>query len=209
MTRGSAPDETRAKLLAAAADEIVQRGYSGASLSRTAERIGLTKGAFSRHFPTKGSIVDAIVAAAAERGPGILRVAQQTFPTSPIRTCILAIGGISAAAHADPVLSAALLLVQDPAIDIVRVAPFRQLVAGLLRVPLHAAVEQEGYVLTMSVDDAVQFLVVVLTGFLVASRFVEDFGARQEPLFLQAALAALGIVDAEEVVMDVLRQLAP
>lgn len=195
------------KLLAAAAEEIVDRGYSGASLSRTAERIGLAKGAFSRHFPTKDSIVDAIVAAAAERSPDILRMAGEGFPGSPIRACILAIGGIAAAARDDPLISASLLLVQDPAIDVVRVAPFRRLVADMLRAPLSAAVEEEGYALVMSVDDAVQFLLVVLTGFLSSRRFDQTFGPRQELIFMQAALVGIGVPDAEGIVLDVLRRL--
>jgi len=207
MSPGAAPAATRAKLLAAAAEEIVRRGYTAASLSLTAERIGLTKGAFSRHFPTKDALVEAIIAEAVQRGPGVLAAAQAAFPDSPIRVCIFVIGGIAAAAQADPVLGAALLLVQDPAIDAARAAPFRRMVAELLSVPLAAAVEKEGYVLTMAVEDAAQFLVVVLTGFLSSIRFAEDFGPRHEPLFVQAALVGIGVPDAPAVVADVLHRL--
>ncbi|KJL20763.1 DNA-binding transcriptional repressor AcrR [Microbacterium azadirachtae] len=207
MTPGAAPDATRAKLLAAAAEEIVARGYTAASLSRTAERIGLTKGAFSRHFPTKDDLVEAIIAEAARRGPGLLRDAQDAFPASPLRACIYAVGEISAAGRTDPVLAASLLLVQDPAIDARRVAPLRRMVADVLRVPLTAAVAEEGYDLTLPVEDAVQFLVVLLTGILSSARFADDFGPQHEVLSVQAALAGLGIPDAAEVVADVIRRL--
>lgn len=207
MTPGAAADATRAKLLAAAAEEIVARGYTAASLSRTAERIGLTKGAFSRHFPTKDALVDAIVAEAARRGPGVLVAAQEAFPASPIRACVFAIGGIAAAGRTDPVLAASLLLVQDPAIDARRVVPLRRMVADLLRVPLAAAESQERYALVMPVDDAVQFLIVVLTGLLSSIRFADGLAPQYEMLFVQAALVGIGVPDAAEVVSDVIRRL--
>ncbi|WP_251438431.1 TetR/AcrR family transcriptional regulator [Microbacterium sp. USTB-Y] len=207
MNPGAAADATRAKLLVAAAEEIVARGYTAASLSRTAERIGLTKGAFSRHFPTKDDLVEAIIAEAVRRGPGILRAAQDAFPASSIRACIFAIGGISAAWRTDPVFAAAVLLAQDPAIDARRVLPLRRMVADVLRAPLTAAVREEGCPLVCPVEEAVQFLVVLLTGFLSSARFTEDFGPQRELLFVQAALTGIGIPDSGEVVADVIRRL--
>ena len=51
----------RERILDAAALEIVQSGYAGSSLSAIAGRLGLTKGALSRQFPTKDSLIDEIV----------------------------------------------------------------------------------------------------------------------------------------------------
>jgi hypothetical protein len=92
--------------------------------------------------------------------------------------------------------------VQDPAIDVVRVAPFRRLVADMLRAPLSAAVEEEGYALVMSVDDAVQFLLVVLTGFLSSRRFDQTFGLVRAHLHASSA-RRIGVPDAEGIVLDV------
>lgn len=61
------PQKKRQSLLIAAAEDILEYGYAGSSLSSTAARIGLTKGAFSYHFPTKQDLVSAMMAISAER----------------------------------------------------------------------------------------------------------------------------------------------
>ncbi|GAA4477604.1 TetR/AcrR family transcriptional regulator [Microbacterium panaciterrae] len=207
MTSGSEAGATRSRLLAAAADEIIQRGYSGASLSRIGERIGLTKGAFSRHFPTKDTLVDAIAERSAEASSGVLAAAEAAFPSSPIRSCILVIGGLAASARTDPVLAAAVLLFQDPSVDTARIAPFRATLAEMLLTCLRGAVAREGYTLTMSLDDSVQFIIVVLTGILSSLRFADTYEPHQEPLFVQAMLIGIGIPDAAEVISDAMRLL--
>lgn len=51
---------TRETLLSAAAAEIIQHGYSGASMSSIAARLGMTKGAFAYHFPAKRDLAMAM-----------------------------------------------------------------------------------------------------------------------------------------------------
>jgi TetR/AcrR family transcriptional regulator, transcriptional repressor of aconitase len=53
---------TRARFLAAAAEEIAQRGYEGASLSDIAARVGEPKTALRYHYPTKADFARDILA---------------------------------------------------------------------------------------------------------------------------------------------------
>ncbi|AHD22448.1 TetR family transcriptional regulator [Rhodococcus pyridinivorans SB3094] len=52
---------TRAKLLDAAVDSLVEHGYSGTSTQGIAKRAGVSRGAQLHHFPTKESLVVAAV----------------------------------------------------------------------------------------------------------------------------------------------------
>lgn len=208
MRSDSGTDQTRLRLLTAAAQEILERGYAGASLSRIGERIGLTKGAFSHHFPTKISIVDALIAHVVGRIPAISLAAEDAFPGSPIRACVAVIGGVASATRADPVFGAAILAFQDPGIESAKVAPLRRAVGEAIGERLRRAEQIEGYRLAMDVADAVQYVQVLLAGFLSSARFAETFREHQEPLFLKATLEGIGIRDADAVIADVLRALA-
>jgi len=55
------PDVTRAKLLAAAFEEIHRHGFQAASLDRILARAGVTKGALYHHFPDKAALGYAVV----------------------------------------------------------------------------------------------------------------------------------------------------
>ena len=47
------PDQTRARLLEAAFEEIYQHGFQGMRVDEILERTGLKKGAFYHHFSTQ------------------------------------------------------------------------------------------------------------------------------------------------------------
>ncbi|WP_225096901.1 TetR/AcrR family transcriptional regulator [Streptomyces sp. CoH27] len=52
---------TRERVLTAAAEVFAAQGYSRATLSAVAERIGMTKGALYGHFPSKKSLAGALI----------------------------------------------------------------------------------------------------------------------------------------------------
>ena len=56
-----APEETRAKILQAAFEEIHERGFQGAGLSQIVERAKITKGGLFHHFESKQDLGYAIV----------------------------------------------------------------------------------------------------------------------------------------------------
>ena len=53
--------KTRQQILEKAAEEIYQHGVSDTSLSQIVKSVGLSKGAFYHHFPTKKSLVESVI----------------------------------------------------------------------------------------------------------------------------------------------------
>jgi AcrR family transcriptional regulator len=58
--RRGTPDETRARLVAAAADEIEARGYFGTDSNRIARAAGYAPGSFYKHFEDKRAVFLAV-----------------------------------------------------------------------------------------------------------------------------------------------------
>lgn len=56
------PDTTRQKLLDVSAEEMLQHGYTGASLSDILHKAGISKGALYHHFPNKQELGYAVFA---------------------------------------------------------------------------------------------------------------------------------------------------
>lgn len=54
-------EETRLQLMQAARDQFARLGYDGASVEGICRSIGLSKGAFYYHFPSKGAIFHALL----------------------------------------------------------------------------------------------------------------------------------------------------
>ncbi|MEN8655097.1 helix-turn-helix domain-containing protein [Streptomyces sp. 21So2-11] len=54
-------EERRAEILRAALDVIAERGYRGASLNAVAERVGLTQQGLLHYFPTKETLLVAVL----------------------------------------------------------------------------------------------------------------------------------------------------
>ncbi len=54
-------EETRARILNAAADCFAQHGYEAASVAEICERAGVSKGAFYHHFPSKQDLFMALL----------------------------------------------------------------------------------------------------------------------------------------------------
>ncbi|MGJ3231072.1 MAG: TetR/AcrR family transcriptional regulator [Oceanicaulis sp.] len=52
--------EMRARLVEAAADCLIEEGYSNASVSRIVERAGVSRGAHLHHFPSKDLLIKAV-----------------------------------------------------------------------------------------------------------------------------------------------------
>ncbi|ROP72523.1 ScbR family autoregulator-binding transcription factor [Curtobacterium sp. PhB115] len=61
-TRQQRAQATRAAIVAGAAREFDERGYTGASMDAVADRAGLTKGALYFHFTSKADLAGAVIA---------------------------------------------------------------------------------------------------------------------------------------------------
>ena len=88
---GAASDDTRARLLRAAADVFAERGYGGAGVAEIARRAGLTTGAIYSQFADKaGLLLEAIDAVSTHEVRAVL---QGTRPRRDRATDILATVG--------------------------------------------------------------------------------------------------------------------
>jgi AcrR family transcriptional regulator len=99
---------TRAALLAATVEAVVERGYAGASTTEICRRAGVSQGALFRHFPTKGAVLAAAVADLFPRIPDGFRAAAAGVPDGPDR--VGAIVDLLFAAYRTPELEAAVEL---------------------------------------------------------------------------------------------------
>lgn len=61
LSRAEQQEQTRTRLLAAAADLFAERGVNGASVEQIAEHAGYSRGAFYSNFPDKQALVAALL----------------------------------------------------------------------------------------------------------------------------------------------------
>ncbi len=64
---------TREKILDAAQDLILDRGYVGMTVEHVLDRVGITKGAFFHHFKTKDDLAKALLQRFADRDAQVYR----------------------------------------------------------------------------------------------------------------------------------------
>ncbi|WAL66384.1 helix-turn-helix domain containing protein [Amycolatopsis cynarae] len=67
LSRAQMQEHNRAKVLAAARDELTERGFRDAKIDRIAERAELTRGAVYSNFPSKRALYFAVLAQEAEQ----------------------------------------------------------------------------------------------------------------------------------------------
>lgn len=104
---------TRQRLLTAAAEVIAEQGYAAASLSTVASTLGLTKGAFAYHFPTKSTIA---VALREEFNAALLEsdlAAREQFKDQPLHALITFLATIGYRLSTDPIVRGSIALTFD------------------------------------------------------------------------------------------------
>lgn len=103
MTRQLRAVRTRQALVSAAASEFDRSGYAGAALNRVCRAAGITMGALTFHFATKGELASAVQM----QGQAITRAALADLPAGPAPAIHRAI---------DVTLELARLLEEEPAV---------------------------------------------------------------------------------------------
>ncbi|MEE2061294.1 TetR/AcrR family transcriptional regulator [Rhodococcus artemisiae] len=119
---------TRAKLLDAAVDTLVELGYSGTSTHGIAKRAGVSRGAQLHHFPTKEALVVAAVEHLVDKRLVEILEAEPD-PELGIETLMDAFSGplfdaaleLWVAARTDPALHAAMIPLERKVSDALRV----------------------------------------------------------------------------------------
>lgn len=120
------PEATRKAIIEAAAAELLERGYAGASLSRIAARLHVTKGALAYHFPTKSKLLDVLAEALLGAVTDTYSRAMRTFPSSGSRTCVAHMATFGHAITDDVVVAAGASLFTDPSVRVEVVAPHHE-----------------------------------------------------------------------------------
>src|SRR3954453_2424170 len=83
-TQAERPATTRAALLAATVDTLVERGYRGTTTSDVARRAGVSYGALLHHYPTKADLLCAAVAHVLDQRMGEFRKAMADLPPQTV-----------------------------------------------------------------------------------------------------------------------------
>jgi len=169
---------TRAKLLEATLDCLVEHGWSGTTTTLVAARAGVSRGAQLHHYPTKAALVLAAVAHLSERRAAEIRTEAAALPAGPGR--VDAVIDMLAAAFTGPLFVAALE---------VWVAARTDPALRDALVPLEARVGREMHRLAvdlLGVDErrpggreAVQATLDLLRGLGVANLLSDDSGRRR------------------------------
>lgn len=184
---------------------MIEHGYAAAALSAIASRLGLTKGAFGHHFPTKQAIAVGIVERSVELTSEAAERAEQMFPDSAVRACIAYFGGIARCSATDPICAASLTLYQDRSVPVEVVTPIYESISTVVTRLLHRHVELEGGSLRMPPARAAQLLQMLIAGELTVARFIRGYSPADATGIFATALAGLGVRDADGVVADGIR----
>jgi AcrR family transcriptional regulator len=86
---GVTAEETRERLLNAAADVFAERGYDGTRVADIASAAGVSNAALYAHFPSKAQL---LVEALRSRGPHLLSDVIRTDPDRPLTEALLVAG---------------------------------------------------------------------------------------------------------------------
>ncbi len=197
---------TRAELLLAAALEIRERGYSGASFSSVAARLGLTKGAFAYHFPTKRDIAVALMDEFSNAFTRAIEHSREKFPKNNLKTAMSALIEIELEAENDPVVSAAFTLMLDPQPPVDDIHEKFLWWIEIFKEFIQNAVEADEVDLPVPLDDAAEFLIVSLLGLTTLSRRTLGNRGVKESMHLQLLFTAIGVRDIDEFLGDTLLQ---
>ncbi|MFG1950660.1 TetR/AcrR family transcriptional regulator [Micromonospora sp. NPDC048830] len=164
---------TRARLLEATVESLVEHGWAGTTTTVVAARAGVSRGAQLHHYPTKAALVTAAVTHLTERRAAELRAEAEALPAGPQR--LDGVIDLLGAAFTGPLFVAALELWVAARTD-------SELRAAL--VPLEARVGREMHRLTVAllgvderrpgVREAVQATLDLLRGLGVANLLSDD-----------------------------------
>ncbi|MFB6396585.1 TetR/AcrR family transcriptional regulator [Polymorphospora sp. 2-325] len=184
---------TRARLLEATVECLVERGWSGTTTTLVATRAGVSRGAQLHHYPTKAALVMAAVEHLSDRRAAEIRAEARALPTGPNR--LDRVVDMLAAAFTGPLFVAAREVWVAARTD-------AELRAAL--VPLEARVGREMHRLTVEllgaderrpgVREAVQATLDLLRGLGVANLLTDD-SARRAALLAAWKQQLKGIVN--------------
>lgn len=196
----SEPLSKRDEILWASAEEIVERGFSAASLANIAQRLGLTKGALTYHFPTKNGISAALIDESVRVLNTADTVTRRICPERGLSAVVVfqLLLGLEIAAR--PHVSAALAVFSDVNAPQSHVRELLGAWHGILNDYLERAQRDGDIDPTLSVEDAGEFLVIMSLGHY--QYYSRAQVPEREPRLgnYRLALRGLGVANADAVV---------
>lgn len=196
-------------MVLAAAAELLEHGYAGSSLARIAGRIDLTKGALAYHFPTKVSLLGAVIGHLQGALEASHAEAMAVFPQRGSRVCVAQMAMFGYTISTDAVAAAAVSLFADPSAPEGVMAPilidWHRMISGCFE----ESIEVEGVRLVVPTPQAAEFFIASMAGSILTARFLPEISVDRDRLkFTELTLQTLGFPDAAQIVADVLAALA-
>lgn len=199
------PSEKRQSILEAAAAEFVERGYSAATLSSVAGRLGLTKGALAHHFPTKDALLEDLGAKLREAIAESDRITREAFGDSGLHAAVAYLVQLGAFASRDVCVASSLVLLTDRGAppNIIAEIIFKWLdgLAAFLK-----QAQDAGHVTAdENMDEIAEFMLTANIGTqLMPSRSAQPQNRRKRIEYIRLGLRAIGVSNADDIVDEVL-----
>ncbi|MBP1327522.1 AcrR family transcriptional regulator [Leucobacter exalbidus] len=192
------------ELLAAAASEMAEHGYSAASLSAIAARLGLTKGALVRQFPTKEHFARGIITALRLSITGEQERATAAYPRSGARALIRFLIVIRERAKERPEVRAGIVLFSDRSAPSSEIAELGESWRGALQAMLEAAQRDGEIDPEVSPREIAEFLLMLNMGEgIVTTRWQAPESAGVSLGALRRSLRNIGIADVDALIEEV------
>lgn len=179
---------TRARVLEATFDSLLERGHAATTIAEVQERAGVARGTLLHHFPTRASLMVAVVEDVAARRLGVLRAESNRATVGPawaqavavVRSdlehpAFLVVLELWVAARTDPALRGALVPVERTVFQAV-----------------HRAVSDLVGTADPRVPTLVQFTIDLLTGAAMTGLLAPD--ASSHELLVRRWVAALPVL---------------
>lgn len=188
--------QTRRAIGEAGAAEILAQGYAGASMASIASRLNLTKGALTRHFPTKADFAHHYVDVLRTATDQAARFAKEQYPDCGACRLLLYFKLLVHYRMEHSSVAAGLVLFADPASPAFESADIIRDWLAITEDALQECDRNGELVGDLTVREAAELFLLTHLGGFFFGKYVELYRPNSQPLrFVQIGLRAVGHVD--------------
>lgn len=190
---------TRKAIADAAAQEFLSHGYAGASLSRIAQRIGLTKGALAYHFRAKADFAAYLVGVVRDATDQAAVFSRDEFPNSGARHILLHILLMKKWKEDDPQIAAGLALFADRACPAFEAESLMNDWLTISTKAFESCRDEGDLDPAVTPLDASEMLLITYLGVVFFAKNVRPMKANMKSMrFVRLALHGMGISDIDQ-----------
>ncbi|GAA2526644.1 hypothetical protein GCM10010407_15930 [Rarobacter incanus] len=172
-------------------------------MSTVARRLGLTKGAFAYHFPTKKSIADALADAFDVDSRKVKAAADTIYPDQPAHAFVLYLIGLGHHLAADPITRASATL----AFDLTSPVENSKAIIATFREPVQDYISRIGEKYGTTPKRGYDLVSEAVTSLLIGQNFVSTRSERPVGVerfrTIRIILDMAGLADTDEIVKEV------